>query len=194
MKKLILLFVLMPFYFYAQSNSETESKELPVDAETKLVTYTDIVNIDSITAKRLYRRGKIYFSNKYKSAKDVIQLDDTTQIIGKAFTDIVYETGMFLSPTVIYKFNYTISLQLKDGRYKYTVSDFSVENYPTSVNGTYLKASKTPLEEWVTTKQKIKDIPEKRRKLWLKNYNMLAKTAENIVSELKSSMLKNEDW
>ena len=76
----------------------------------------------------------------YKSAKDVIQLDDKEngEIIGKGNFRIRYYSR---DPII----NHSVSISVKEGRFKYTITDltysdkqgdkFSVENFPNSWAG-----------------------------------------------------------
>lgn len=111
---------------------------LPLDNGS--VTYTGVVQVDSIDKNTLYTRAKKWFVDNYKSAKDVIQLDDkeTGEITGKGNFKINYYTR---DPYI----SHTISIFVKDGRYKYLITNFSysdnqnekftIENFPKSWAG-----------------------------------------------------------
>ena len=93
-------------------------------AQTPL-TYTDIVKADSLPATELYTRAKLWFATNYNNSKAVIQADDKEagQIIGKA--TMRYEPTFFIASGVVKgPVDYTISILLKDGRFKYEVTDF----------------------------------------------------------------------
>jgi hypothetical protein len=55
------------------------------------LTYTEVIQVDSISKNELYNRAKLWFTTVYNSAKDVLQMDnkDEGQKIGKAI--ISYE-------------------------------------------------------------------------------------------------------
>ena len=44
--------------------------------ENGVVIYTGVIQVDSVDKSTLYTRAKKWFIDNYKSAKDVIQLDD----------------------------------------------------------------------------------------------------------------------
>ena len=106
-------------------------------AKDGIVTYTEVVQVDSINKAILYKKAKKWFVANYKSAKDVIQLDDQEngEITGKGNFNVSYFTR---EPII----SHTISIFVKDGRYKYlitglTYSDnqnetFSIESFPKS--------------------------------------------------------------
>jgi hypothetical protein len=84
---------------------------------------TEILNVDSVPAQILYSRVKLFIAENFKSAKTVIQLDDaeTKTIVVKggvipyiknAFAGRTYGISMF-----------TLKIQCKDNKYKYTLSD-----------------------------------------------------------------------
>ncbi len=85
----------------------------------------------------MYKKAKKWFISTYKSAKDVIQLDDQEggEITGKGnFKVNYYSREPYIS--------HTISVYVKDGRYKYSITQlaysdnqnekFSIENFPNS--------------------------------------------------------------
>jgi len=110
MKNLLLAFIFcLPIFASAQRPT--------IDSITKKVTYSDVVSIVSSNKDQLYNNAKIWFINNFKSANDVIQLDDKQagHIIGKGLTQLPDSRLWF-----------TVDLQLKDGRYKYTLTNFYV--------------------------------------------------------------------
>jgi len=91
---------------------------LPIDPETKKITFTEVVIVDSTTTKdQLFERAQDWFVKAYGSGKEVIQLADKElgKIIGKALIPFGKDMGY------IY---YTISIYVKDGKYKYVLTDF----------------------------------------------------------------------
>ena len=108
--------------------------------ENGVVIYTGVIQVDSVDKSTLYTRAKKWFIDNYKSAKDVIQLDDKEngEITGKGNFKIYYYTR---EPYI----SHTISFFVKDGRYKYIITNFSytdnqsdkfsIENFPKSWAG-----------------------------------------------------------
>lgn len=93
----------------------------PLDENGEIV-YSEIVNVDSVSAKVLYVRAHQWFANTFKSAQDVIQLDDKEAgiMIGKGFFEAVSARN-----NLIVSVYFTVEIQTKDGRYKYVFSNFS---------------------------------------------------------------------
>jgi len=88
--------------------------------ENGVVTYTAVIQVDSSDKNTLYIRAKKWFVETYNSARDVIQLDDKEngEITGKGNFKISYYTR---DPYI----SHTVSIFVKDGRYKYVVTGFS---------------------------------------------------------------------
>src|SRR3954469_19291196 len=115
MKKIIslILFLITSFGVLAQT--------LPTDPETKKITYQETVNLDSLSKAQLYERCKHWMTNYYKSTK--FDMDDKINKITMS--------GYFLV-TLTYDFkyksennvSYTITFNLKEGKYRYTITDF----------------------------------------------------------------------
>ncbi len=136
MKVILVLFLL---FINASSFSQDKLLEiLPV--KDGAVTYTEVVQTDSLNKETLYLRAKKWFVGTYKSANDVIQLDDKEggEITGKGIFKIDYYTR---NPSI----SHTVTISVKNGRYRYVVTGFSyadnqsqsfnVENFPKSWAG-----------------------------------------------------------
>jgi hypothetical protein len=116
--------LLMTFGLFGQKQKDV-TPTLPFDDETKRITYSEVVTVDSSTSKNeLYSRGREWFAKAYKSSTDVLQMDDkeSGKIVGKALMQVYHKAlGSNYKSGYI---NYTISLYLKDGRYKYEITNF----------------------------------------------------------------------
>ncbi len=81
---------------------------------------SEIVKLDSLKAEVIFTRAKEWISLNYKSAKDVIQLADkeSLKIIVKGnFSSTLFMKEGFISHTLV--------LDFKDGKMRYTYSNFS---------------------------------------------------------------------
>lgn len=119
MKKLLfILLAVMPIILLAQDNPFTDVFPM-INNE---VTYTEVVQVDGTSNQELYKRSKIWIVDAFKSSKDVIQNDDKDNfiLIGKGFF------SGFGHNKAVANANYwfTIRIDSKDNRYKYTITDF----------------------------------------------------------------------
>ena len=115
MKKLFLVLCLFVSNFLI-------AQELPKDSVTGKYTFQGIVKVDSVSKNELYSRAREWISKSFVSANNVIQMDDKElgKIIGKGKTQNYYfgigsDMGSIL---------FTISIQVKDNKFKYTITDF----------------------------------------------------------------------
>lgn len=131
--KRILAFLVLTTVSFSTNGQDKLGDILPL--QDGIVTYTNVVQVDGVTKDELYSRAKKWFVTTYKSANDVIQLDDKEngEIIGKGNFRITYYAR---DPIV----NHTITISVKDGRFKYLITGlvysdiqgdkFPIENFP----------------------------------------------------------------
>ena len=94
---------------------------MPVDKATGRITYTDIVNCDSAGRKDIYNAAKLWVLNAFGTGKPVAQANniENTTIVFKPAVAVRTEGGV--SAGYVY---YTFTIECKDGKYKYTLTDF----------------------------------------------------------------------
>lgn len=160
--------------------------ELPKDEAGKL-NFNEVVQVDSSSREQLHFKAKQFFADAFKSAKDVIQMDDKDAgiLIGKAWSMIYIKIAG--NPVPI-RMGYTIKIQTREGRYKVEVYDLSydgstgITGYPEQVfdKNTYFKSN-----------GKARDVNEKYK-------NETVATVNSIFDELQSVMKKKsrakDDW
>lgn len=133
MKKLIFILVLI-----AGSKAKGQDKLLEIlPLKDGIVTYSNVIEVEGANKEELFLRAKKWFAKTYKSAQDVIQLDDkeSGELIGKGNSSISYYAR---KPTI----SHTISISVKDGRFRYVITDlfysdiqgekFNIEEFPNS--------------------------------------------------------------
>jgi len=198
MKKIknLLLFSVITLFSVSTVFGQKETLKLPIDSLSNKIIYTDVVYVDSLTSKlELYLRAREWFAKTYKSATNVIQMEDkeSGKIVGKALLN-VYMTTFVGSKEDGGYINYTITLYVKDGRYKYEITDF----YHTGifVNSTVGKQPDGGACELLI---------DQKKGFWGNSYkktyeSYLFQMDENIkalVSDLKEAMttnIKKEEW
>lgn len=90
--------------------------------------YTGVVEVEGADAGELYSRAKAWVARVYLSAQDVIQLDDKDahRLIAKGVTT----GGGWMGGATVW---YTLTIETKDGRYRYSITDFSARPNPKGV-------------------------------------------------------------
>lgn len=130
------LFLAAPVAQAQKSKPNDASPVLPLDPDTHAVTYTGVVEATDATKAQLYARALEWMARAYQSANDAVQLKDPEQgkLVAKGFTVLnlpAPSVGMAMlgvpqsAPNLLLE--QSLSLYLKDGRYKYVLTDLSVK-------------------------------------------------------------------
>ncbi|UOQ64424.1 DUF4468 domain-containing protein [Hymenobacter volaticus] len=96
---------------------------LPFDSDTKRISYQGVVEVPGTTKDQLYVRAYEWLAKTYRSANAVIQMQDKEagRLVGKGVMKVTlrgFNAGYV---------QHTITIYLKDGRYKYILTDFAHE-------------------------------------------------------------------
>lgn len=145
MKKL-LAFALLLFVFqcaFAQKNASVTPVVLPVDSITQRITYEGVLEAKGVGADALYQRALSWFRSFYKNPGEVIRENDSIKfkITGKPRFKINNppdKTGLKTDAGLV---QYTIMLAVKEGRFRYELTDFN-----------WKQISAFPCERWMDTR------------------------------------------
>ena len=89
------------------------------------LSYSKVIQKEGMTAQELYEASKNWFARTYVDSKAVMRDSNPgKELTGKG--KLVFATGMMYSSIQGY-INYLIDIQFKDGRLKFTMSDFRHE-------------------------------------------------------------------
>lgn len=168
--------------------------ELPKD-ESGNLNYNEVIQLEGNLKGELYLRSKQFFVDVFKSAKDVIQMDDKEAgiIIGKGFNDIYIKVMGMNHPIQMW---YSIKIQSKDNRYKYEIYDIYFKSYASSQVPSVTTQADELFDKTSYYKKNgdAKDVPEKYK------IEMITK-AKSLIVAIKSSMEKkgaspnkNSEW
>jgi len=112
---------------YAQKEDEIAWPNLPIDKETGKITYTEVVKVDGVSANDLYDRAMKWFTDYFKNPAEKLRKEDKDNGEIEAFIRYkIYnkdKKGEQASDAGLVQ--YSLILQFKDGRYKYTFTDFN---------------------------------------------------------------------
>lgn len=176
-------FILFVATASAQKTVEIVAPAMPLDKDSKLITYTEVLEVGG-TKTELYDRLMGWFNTFYKNPGDVIRERDAEngRITGKArfkITNIPDKTGLKTDAGLVM---YTLSVTVKDGRFKYTLSELN-----------WKQPSYYPIEKWT----------DKSSKLYSKSFDYYLLETDDYVkdtmSKLKEAMKsspkkKASDW
>lgn len=161
------------------------------------LTYSEVIKVDSVSKDQLYSRAKSWFADSYRSANDVIQMASRAdgQIIGKA--NLKYAPSVFMSSDAIRGYiRYTIKIFVKDGRYKYSITDFrhdpSYNRYGNENFGLITTDEVNPNpNQWAV---------KWSNKVWLDMKTQIADHVRPLISSMKAGMTvkadspESDDW
>jgi hypothetical protein len=176
MKKLILILFLLPLFAKAQKI------ELPL--KDSAIVYEEVVVIKDSTASadRLFTLAQTWFANTFNNSKSVLRVNDRVshQLIGKGSE--LFQAG-FGYNTNSY-FNYTIAVDIKDGKYRYRVYDLTMDG-----GGSVYQISEGYSHY---LHDEVKKLPFESKKAAIKRYEkefIFADTkVRNLIQSLKSNM------
>jgi hypothetical protein len=115
---------------YADDRMSTLTAE-----DLRPIEKAEVVVVADTPATELHSRARLWFAETYRSSTSVVQLDDVegAVLIGKAaFPFRPTKGGMtvgYLLPGVI---RYTVKVESREGRYRYSISDVAHEASPTN--------------------------------------------------------------
>ncbi len=132
MKKLILFTAIVSACFVSKA-------QVPVDPDTKLITYQEVVTQEG-NKDSLYVRAIAWVNFYFKNPQGVTTIRDRENgiILGQHRVKMIATDadGTILNTTPVVEF--TFKIEAKEGRYRYTINDFEMKS-----------TSKFPLERWL---------------------------------------------
>lgn len=98
--------------------------QIDLPMENGKIIYTEVVTADDKSQDELYASAREWFAKTYNSANNVIQMEDkeSGKLVGKALSDVYHKGLGMRHPSG--NIRYTIAVSVKDGRYKYEITDF----------------------------------------------------------------------
>ncbi len=161
--KFLLLILILPFVALSQN-----ADNFPVDENTKLITYRDVVQLNG-TQDELYIRGIDWINSFYKNPADVCRVRNRESGVIEVLhrIEIVNEKdgGKVPAGTV----NYELKLEFKPGRYRYTITDLTLR-----------QPTRFPVERWLN-----KDDPQ-----YIPEWDDYMKQVDARVNEIIASLRK----
>jgi hypothetical protein len=115
--------------------------QLPMD-NTNKITYEEVVDVPGKSADQIYKKIVAWYSGYFKNPSEVIRENDSTKksVTGKPRFRISNPADKEGTKSDAGLVQYTITIAAKDGRFKYTLTDFNWKG-----NSYY------PCEKWYDT-------------------------------------------
>ncbi len=171
----VIIFAFIQFSF-------SQTPNIPVDEDTGLITWKDVVN-ENGSKQILYNRCIEWINSQYKNPQEATKVRDPED--GKIviqhrirMVDIMGDGSEQNSNTVV---AYVLRIEFKENRYRYTFTDF-----------TMVASSKYPLERWLNTND---PSYSPTYALYLVQ---VEKTVKDIIASMKQGMkekvIKEDTW
>lgn len=191
MKLTFAFFLLFASYCsYGQASKKTPV--MPIDSSTGLITYSEVVPVHDVAKDELYTRARVWFAKTFKSANHVIQMEDKENgiLIGKAAMKVYHKAMVTHYHGLI---NYTVTIQVKDGRFKYSISDFN----HTASGATATNEDYGPCEEMINTKHNTMGVSH--QSIYNQYFKQIKLEMEGLSNDIKTSLAKpatdtSDDW
>lgn len=161
------------------------------------LTYSEVIQVDGVSKDELYNRAKQWFSSAYRDANKVIKDESKSDGSITAKAIMRYNSGI-LSGSAITKgaISYDIAIAVRDGRYKYVISNFIHTPYDDEQYGNF--GLITTSDEAPKVKLKLGTTNGWRRKVWEDIKKQIDEYTPALIEDMKSGMSKaaptEEDW
>jgi hypothetical protein len=152
------------------------------------IEYTEVVPVEGASAAELYNRAMAWFVSSFVDSKQVLEVQNREEglLIGKG--TIGYEPPAMLASNLVRDvITFTVTVMVKDGRYKYTLADFRHSGTRSQGYG--------PLDFGViTTSAAAPPVPGTtkgmREKDWKAMQQIATRHAKQLVVTLREAMTK----
>lgn len=187
--------LLTAFLFLGLLTGLRAQTQIPKDSTTGAYSYQGIIKIDSASKQQLYATTKAWVLKTLKSSDNMVELDDKefNSITGSG-TIIMNKVGGGRLVSYVYenaKLNFKATFQFKEGKVKYTFSNFSYsadKMIKNLTNASYVGAVLSPLDNL--------DLGKKEKEQILNDVSAkMSSLINSFTTELSMTSSKSkDDW
>lgn len=167
---LINIFFIALLFAGLQVAAQENTAKLPVDPDSKLITYKEVVTVAGTQAE-LFNRAIEWVNKQYKNPTEATKIRDAASGVIEIIHRIELTTndnGVNRGAGIV---DYSMKIELKEGRYRYTITNFN-----------YKDISRQPVERWMNTADKAY-LP-----VWGNYLKQIDETANKLIQSLKLTM------
>lgn len=170
--RFVLLMSCSLFLFSATQAQNNKSKK---DTVAKVI-YSEIVKVDSANRFDLYKKAVQWVQKQKFEVKEEDAL--TGKVVAKNRFEVVTDKGVLAKPNG--DFTHEVLIDVKDGKYRYTFTNFTYRQYKQDRNLKYVPVKGTkPIEE--------SNAPG-WKKQWGKNKMQVNQKVEGYIASLREAM------
>jgi hypothetical protein len=179
------LLLILPVLTFAQkSNPEFNVPDLPIDATSGLITYQEVVEVEGITATDLFDKALGWANGYYKNPANVIRESSKEKgvLVCKGRYRLSNPADKKGVVTSAGDAMYTLTIQLKDGKFRYTLSELN-----------WMRTSAYPAEQWM---DESSQYYKEEFAYYLIQSDMVAKEITDSLKETMTAPVaeKKDDW
>jgi len=154
------------------------------------LTYSEVVEVSGVNKDELFVRGREWFNENFKSSKDVLQVTDKDngELLGKGIMEVTYTYRYLGERTITSDVGFQMNVWVKDGKYKYEMTNFSD-------NSNFEIGLITTLDETHKTFPSVS--AKKMNEIYVALKIGTKDKAADLIDNLKSGMskkAKSSDW
>lgn len=168
-------------------STATPAPEQSAQAAPEPVAFSEVVPVEGASAADLYNRAKLWFAKAFVDSNRVLQVQDKEAgtLVGKGAFQ--YEPNVLMNSSVIRgTVRYSVTVMVKDGRYKYVITDFVHEGTEKmGFNATFGLVTTAPHPPDVSGTSK-----GVREKVWKHLKDVAEEQAKSLSKSLKEAMAK----
>tara|TARA_R110002096_G_scaffold425755_1_gene634704 strand:- start:884 stop:1438 length:555 start_codon:yes stop_codon:yes gene_type:complete len=184
MKQTTTLIILL-FVFNLTFGQKDDGIKIPKTEETNKYGFTEICELDNITAKELYNLTKLFLTKKHSDKEFFIDIPEKELYDNGSFPADMNVSNIPMTYTVLY----IISCEFKENKVRITISDFKVS---TNSQGT---TSEVVLENHFNNMNAVKRGKKYARKMKESLSKSIIEQSEKLISELKQNLTKKKtEW
>lgn len=167
--------------------------------DSKPISYSEVVTADGVKPDDLFNRARAWFTDYYRSGKEVIQTADKAsgEITGNAVTDYTFN-NFFLGGAVMGYIRYQVAIYVKDGRYKYELKDFRHDAARHTTKHGQVDLELLTTDEECPCEHLEWGQGSYRKKPWVYAKTVADEAAHAAIASLKAAMAKpsakEENW
>ncbi|MFM2225492.1 MAG: hypothetical protein RJA07_1694 [Bacteroidota bacterium] len=154
-------------------------ENLPIDTTTNKITFTDVVLTNGVSKEQLYERAKAWMINYYKSDQFSINDKEAGRLTKEGMFTKTYNGREGKTSTTNHFYNITI--YIKEGKYKYVISDLTGDDGKT----------KMTLESVYKT---IVNYPKLTKYVNQQIYEGVDEVIKSLKTAMASNLKKTNDW
>jgi hypothetical protein len=185
MKMLLLVLLFSPLFVTAQEADYVPN--IPIDSGAHKICFSGVVKVDGVSKDRIFSRAKDWITRNYDMVLAVIVMDDPASghLTARSRMFGSHERGLITINTP-YELSFTIDLKVKDGKYRYEITDFHEVDGVNGLMPNAYAADRFVNDPQYRNKKGVYDRLPKQHLYFIEG------NSKNIILQLKAGILSDK--